>query len=155
MKPGCTLKRLIEYRNETGLFSGDVDNYVQKFLDGMSQGTSQSHYVQASDGRIVLAKNEPLAGGGWVSTHEDVTEQRHVEQERAAIRSHPRFVRLVRAHFAAGGERSAGLQASANVETAAAAADELSRSIGEISRQLTQTSKPMRRGQPTMKSQVS
>lgn len=46
-------------------------------------------------------------------------------------------------------------EASANVETAAAAADELSRSIGEISRQLTQTSKPMRRGQPTMKSQVS
>jgi hypothetical protein len=32
--------------------------------------------VKASDGRIVLAKNEPLPGGGWVSTHEDVTEQR-------------------------------------------------------------------------------
>ena len=87
VKPGCTLKRLIEYRKDTGLFSGDVDSYVQKIFDSMKQGTSQSHYVQASDGRIVLAKNEPLAGGGWVSTHEDVTEQRHAEQERAAIRS--------------------------------------------------------------------
>ena len=27
VKPGCTLKRLIEYRKETGLFSGDVDAY--------------------------------------------------------------------------------------------------------------------------------
>jgi len=42
----------------------------------MALGKSQEHYVQASDGRIVLAKNEPLLGGGWVYTHEDVTEQR-------------------------------------------------------------------------------
>jgi hypothetical protein len=86
VKPGCTLKALIEHRKTTGLFSGDVDSYVRKILDGIAQGKSQAHYVQASDGRIVLAKNEPLPGGGWVSTHEDVTEQRHAEQERAAIR---------------------------------------------------------------------
>src|SRR5689334_23583989 len=41
VKPGCTLKRLIEYRKETGLFSGDVDSYVQKILHAMSQGKSQ------------------------------------------------------------------------------------------------------------------
>jgi hypothetical protein len=177
VKPGCTLKRLIEYRKETGLFSGDVDSYVQKILDGMARGTSQSHYVQASDGRIVLAKNEPLAGGGWVSTHEDVTEQRHAEQERAAIRGQeqrratidtaiasfrPNIEKLLssvsssatamlstaRALFSSSEHTSqraesavqAFNEASANVETAAVAADELSRSIGEISRQLTQTS---------------
>jgi methyl-accepting chemotaxis protein len=177
VKPGCTLKRLIEYRKETGLFSGDVDAYVQKILDAMAQGTSQSHYVQASDGRIVLAKNEPLAGGGWVSTHEDVTEQRHAEQERAASRSQeqrrttidsaiasfrPNIEKLlssVSSSATAMRSTARGLfgssehtsqraesavqafnEASANVETAAVAADELSRSIGEISRQLTQTS---------------
>lgn len=85
VKPGCTIKKLIEYRKATGLFAGDVDSYVQKILDGIAQGKSQQHYVEASDGRIVLAKNEPLPGGGWVSTHEDVTEQRRAEQERAAI----------------------------------------------------------------------
>ena len=37
VKPGCTLKGLIEYRKETGLFSGDVDSYVQKILDAMAQ----------------------------------------------------------------------------------------------------------------------
>ena len=173
--PGCTLKQLIEHRKSTGLFSGDVDSYVQKILDGI--GKSQSHYVQASDGRIVLAKNEPLPGGGWVSTHEDVTEQRHAEQERAAIRSQeqrratidsaitsfrPAVEKLLssvgssatsmrstaRALFDSSEHTSqraesavhAFNEASANVETAAVAADELSRSISEISRQLTQTS---------------
>ena len=87
VKPGCTLKRLIECRKETGLFSGNVDSYVQKIIQSVAEGNSAAHYVEASDGRIVLAKNERLADGGWVSTHEDVTEQHRAEQERAAIQS--------------------------------------------------------------------
>src|SRR6476646_7795233 len=90
VKPGCTLKRLIEYRKETGLFAGDIDSYVKNILEAMSLGKSLEHYVKASDGRIVLAKNEPLPGGGWVSTHEDVTEQRRAEEERSAIRDQER-----------------------------------------------------------------
>ena len=86
VKPGCSLRRLIDYRKETRLFAGEVDSYVKNILDAMAQGKSLEHYVKASDGRIVLAKNEPLPGGGWVSTHEDVTEQCRAEQERAAIR---------------------------------------------------------------------
>ncbi len=177
VKPGCTLKRLIEYRKETGLFSGDVDSYVQKIFDAMTQGKSQAHYVEASDGRIVLAKNEPLPDGGWVSTHEDVTEQRHAEQERAAIRDQeqrratidsaitsfrPTVEKLLssvsnsatamrstaRELFGSSEQTSqraesavhAFHEASTNVETAAVAADELSSSISEISRQLTHTS---------------
>ena len=87
VKPGCTLRELIEHRKDTGLFAGDVDTYLQTTSGRHGQGDSSTpHYVQASDGRIVLAKNEPLPDGGWVSTHEDVTEQRRAEEERAAIR---------------------------------------------------------------------
>ena len=85
VKTGCTLHDLIQHRKDTGLFSGDVDAYCQNIRDGMAKGQSTNVYVQASDGRIVLAKNEPVPGGGWVSTHEDVTEQRRAEEERAAI----------------------------------------------------------------------
>src|SRR5262245_17367395 len=176
VKPGCSLKRLIEYRKETGLFAGEVDSYVNNILDAMAQGKSLEYYVKASDGRIVLAKNEPLPGGGWVSTHEDVTEQRRAEQERAAIRDQeerranidsviesfrPTAEKLLSTvSESATAMRSTALalfgssehtsqraesavqafhEASANVETAAVAADELSRSIAEISRQLTHT----------------
>jgi hypothetical protein len=177
VKPGCTLRQLILHRKETGLFVDDVDAYVQKILDSMKHGTSAPHYVQASDGRIVHAKNEPLPGGGWVSTHEDVTEQRRAEEERAAIRDQEkrrgiideaiasfrplveRLLTSVRDSATAMRSTADALlgssdqtsqraesavhafnEASANVETAAVAADELSRSIAEISRQLTHTS---------------
>jgi PAS domain S-box-containing protein len=177
VKPGCALHELIEHRIATGLLSGDVDTYCKRIMDGISRGESTSHYVQASDGRIVHAKNEPLPGGGWVSTHEDVTEQRRAEEERAAIHDHEQrrtaieaaitsFRPLVeqllsrvsgsatamrstadslfgssgRTSQRADGAVQAFNEASANVETAAVAAEELSHSISEISRQLTHTS---------------
>ena len=177
VQPGCTLVRLLAHRKDTGLFSGDVEPYCRNILEQMKQRKPMQHYVQASDGRIVLAKNQPLPEGGWVSTHEDVTEQRHAEQERAAIREQehrragidaaiatfrPQVEKLLSsvsnsatAMRATAGQllgssdqtsqRAEGAvhafhEASTNVETAAVAANELSHSIAEISRQLTHTS---------------
>ncbi|MGA2567165.1 MAG: PAS-domain containing protein [Pseudolabrys sp.] len=177
VRPGCSLRDLIQHRKETGVFSGDVDSYCQKVFDGAAKGQSTQAYVQASDGRIVLAKNEPLPDGGWVSTHEDVTEQHRAAQERAAINDQEQRRAAIDAAIAAFRPQAEELlssvsdsatamratasallgssdqtsqraesaaqafhEAAANVEIAAVAADELSRSIGEISRQLTHTS---------------
>jgi methyl-accepting chemotaxis protein len=176
VKAGCTLHQLIQHRKETGLFTGDVNTYCQEILDGIRDGTRANFYVEASDGRVVLAKNEPLPEGGWVSTHEDVTEQRRAEEERAAIRDQEQrratielaitsFRPQVEALLTSVSDSAAAMRATAqmlfgsseqtsqraagavqafneastNVETAAVAADELSRSIAEISRQLTHT----------------
>lgn len=177
VRPGCTLRELIQHRKDTGIFSGDVEAYCRQILEGVRGGRSNGNYVPASDGRTVLVKNEPLADGGWLSTHEDVTEQRHVEQERAGNRGleqrrtaidaaivsfRPAVESLLsRVGGSAAAMRStAGAllgfsdqtsqraesavrafnEASTNVETAAVAADELSRSIAEIDRQLNHTS---------------
>jgi methyl-accepting chemotaxis protein len=177
VRPGCSLQELMQHRKETGLFSGDVEAYCRQIFKNIDKGQSTQFYVQSSDGRIVLAKNEPLPGGGWVSTHADVTEQRRAEEERAtsqvqqqqraaidaAIASfRPQAEKLLSSvSGSATAMRSTASAllgfsdqtsqratsaaqafnlASANVETAAVAADELSRSIGEISRQLIHTS---------------
>ena len=177
IKPGCTLRQLIQHRKDTGLLAADIDVYCSEILEGIRKGKSTPFLVQANDGRTVLAKNEPLTGGGWVSTHEDVTEQRQAEQERAAIRDHEQRRAIIDAAIAsfrplvekllsavsgsaAAMRATAGRlfgssdqtsqradsavgafnEASANVETAAVAAEELSHSISEISRQLTHTS---------------
>ncbi len=177
VRPGCSLYDLIRHRKDTGLFIGDADSYSRKIIDAAARGEANHTYVKASDGRSVLAKNEPLPGGGWVSTHEDVTEQIHSEQESAAVHDQERRRVIVDAAIAAfrpqmealltsvsdsasamhataaallgsSGETSrraesavqAFNEASINVETAAVAAEELSRSIAEIGRQLTHTS---------------
>jgi methyl-accepting chemotaxis protein len=177
VRPGITLRQLIEHRKQTGLFTGDIDDYCRKIVEGIRTGNNYAIYVSASDGRIVFAKNEPLPNGGWVSTHEDVTEQRRAEEERSAIHDQEERRAVIDAGITAfrpraetllssvsdsaaamrstasalfgfsdrTTQRSASVlqafnEASINVETAAVAADELSQSIDEISRQLTHTS---------------
>jgi methyl-accepting chemotaxis protein len=90
VRPGCSLHQLIAHRKDTGLFTGDVGSYCRNILDAAARGEANQAYVKASDGRSVLAKNEPLPGAGWVSTHEDVTEQRRAEQETVAIEDQER-----------------------------------------------------------------
>jgi methyl-accepting chemotaxis protein len=82
VKPGCTLRALIEHRKQTGLFAGDPEQYCKDILTGVAAGKTTKWVVEATDGRMVQASNEPMPGGGWVSTHEDITEQRHLRQQR-------------------------------------------------------------------------
>jgi methyl-accepting chemotaxis protein len=85
VKPGCTLRALIEHRRQTGLCTGDPAQYCKEILDGVAAGEISKWTVNASDGRIVHAINVPMADGGWVSTHEDVTEQHRLQEQRDAM----------------------------------------------------------------------
>ncbi len=85
VKPGCTLRRLLEHRKETGLFAGDVEEYCRNILDSVAQGRTLSIEVPDANNRLIRAVNHPMPGGGWVVTHDDVTEQRLAEQQRVII----------------------------------------------------------------------
>jgi len=82
VRPGCTLRQLIEHRKATGLFTGDVEQYCREILDSIKTGKNTKWTVTASDGRVVHAMNHPIPDGGWVSTHEDVTDRVTLERER-------------------------------------------------------------------------
>jgi diguanylate cyclase (GGDEF)-like protein len=78
VKPGCSFRDVIEHRKDTGSFVGDVDEYIDSVL--RDTGRKKMMVIETSDGRFVQIVNEPLADGGWVATHEDVTERRLAEQ---------------------------------------------------------------------------
>ena len=78
LKPGCAFHDVIAHRKATGSFVGDVDEYCTAVLSGIGQRNAS--VIETSDGRSIQIVNEPLADGGWVATHEDITERRRVEQ---------------------------------------------------------------------------
>ena len=41
--------------------------------------------MKSKDGRLISVTNRPMAGGGWVATHEDITERRDAERERISM----------------------------------------------------------------------
>jgi len=78
VKPGCSFQDIIAHRNATGSFEGDVERYVELVLRDVTQRNAM--VITTSDGRFVQVVNEPLADGGWVATHEDITERRRAEE---------------------------------------------------------------------------
>ena len=85
VKPGCTLTALLEYRIANGSFSHDAAEYRQTLVSAMAQGKTITAEVKSATGRVIAVSNRPTAGGGWVATHEDITERRDAERERAAM----------------------------------------------------------------------
>ena len=97
VKPGCTLSDLLRLRKAAGTFKGDPDRYVAKLVDAdgnfkgdpdrqmarmFDEGKVETKVMELPDGRTVSIINQSMPGGGWVSTHEDITERRRAELER-------------------------------------------------------------------------
>ena len=78
IKPGCSFRDVIAHRKARGSFVGDEDEYIASVLRDVDR--QQIHIIETPDGRWIQIVNEPLVGGGWVATHEDITERRRAEQ---------------------------------------------------------------------------
>jgi len=88
VKPGCHLRDLLKHRAELGSFSGDVDEYVARLRSGIAEGKTFNQVVNLPDGRAFSVVNKPIAGGGWLATHEDVTERQRSEDRIAHMARH-------------------------------------------------------------------
>ncbi|HWL19529.1 MAG TPA: EAL domain-containing protein [Bradyrhizobium sp.] len=78
IKPGCSFRDVIAHRKARGSFVGDEDEYIASVLRDVDR--QQIHIIETPDGRWIQIVNEPLVDGGWVATHEDITERRRAEQ---------------------------------------------------------------------------
>jgi methyl-accepting chemotaxis protein len=176
VRPGRTLAELLEFRIANGSFAREPNQYRHELVSAMAAGKTTHTEVNSATGRVVSVINRPMAGGGWVATHEDISDRRDAERERASMQEQQQrrsaieqaiaaFRRRVEDHLStvadgamamrstattllassaetsqrAEGAVSTSNEASTNVDTAAVAADELSNSIEEISRQLAKT----------------
>jgi diguanylate cyclase (GGDEF)-like protein len=87
-RPGVSLATMLQQRAEMGSFSGDADAYVIYLMDALAQGKIVTRVMELPDGRTISVVNHPMLGGGWVATHEDITERRRAEQQIAHMARH-------------------------------------------------------------------
>ena len=80
IQPETSLRDIIIYRANKGLFTGNVDDFMVDTLDRIAKGKPSVRDMSLEDGRVIRVSEQPMAGGGWVSTHEDFTEQRRAER---------------------------------------------------------------------------
>jgi GGDEF domain-containing protein/PAS domain-containing protein len=84
IRSGCSLKELLDHRVATGTYyAHDAEKDLVEILAAASQGKVFGKIVRLRDGRIIRLSNHPIEGGGWVSTHEDVTAEMRAEERIA------------------------------------------------------------------------
>ena len=88
VQPGCTLRDLLNNRIQVGTFSGDPVDYVARLEECIVEGQVFSKTTKIADGRIISLVNKPIFGGGWLSTHEDITERQCAEERIGHMARH-------------------------------------------------------------------
>jgi diguanylate cyclase (GGDEF)-like protein len=78
VKPGCALVDLLKHRTTRGSFKGDPELYLAELQKLLKAGKTITRIVPSGDGRTIAVINSPTPNGGWVATHEDITEQRAI-----------------------------------------------------------------------------
>jgi methyl-accepting chemotaxis protein len=82
--PGRALREVLELRRRNGTFSGDADKYVRDCIARAAQGKAISTADEMKNGRIIALASRAMRDGGWVDTHEDITERRRAAIKRSA-----------------------------------------------------------------------
>jgi methyl-accepting chemotaxis protein len=100
-KPGRSLRELFDQRARAGTFKGDIDRHLGEILQRMREGKPSDSIVEIGEGRVYAISNRPMAGRGWVSTHQDITAQRRQDQERERLAAHEQRRVAVDAEIAA------------------------------------------------------
>ena len=78
---GCGIRDLLRARQLAGTFPHDMAQYEKDLLASLARGKAFTINIELPDGRSIAVVNTPTAGGGWVATHEDVTERKRAERE--------------------------------------------------------------------------
>jgi diguanylate cyclase (GGDEF)-like protein/PAS domain S-box-containing protein len=88
VRPGVTMRDIITHSMARGNFQSlSVDELLDRHAERLRKGEYVTHRHLA-DGRIFKVVYQPMPHGGWVATHEDVTERHKAEQHIAHMAHH-------------------------------------------------------------------
>jgi diguanylate cyclase (GGDEF)-like protein len=88
-KPGTPFRAIVEHRIAGGLHAGaSPEDYVRDVLGTVAEHRQITKVRELNDGRVIAIKQHPMPDGGWISTHEDITEYRRIEARMAHMARH-------------------------------------------------------------------
>ncbi len=88
VKPGQRFRQILESRIANSFYTcNDPEKYIQERCSAVIEDTASMKVQELSDGRFIAISHQPMPDGGWLATHEDITELRRIE-ERLAHQAH-------------------------------------------------------------------
>jgi diguanylate cyclase (GGDEF)-like protein len=94
VKPGTTVGQIFEYRLANGSYNVQDKKFVNLWVDDLDkkgsriQGPAESRIHELADGRVISISVQQMTNDGLVVTHQDITEQRRMEERISHIAHH-------------------------------------------------------------------
>ena len=89
IKPGMHFRDILLRRIATGAFvGGDPEEYIRERLVSVEERVFRVKVHQLADGRSVALYHRPMPGGGWLATHDDITNIRRIEAQITHMAHH-------------------------------------------------------------------
>jgi diguanylate cyclase (GGDEF)-like protein len=85
---GTPLQRILDHRASIGCSPIDMATYYDVIWEAELAGSVRSTKIALQDGRTVRIAHNPMASGGYVATHEDITEAVRAEEQIRFMGSH-------------------------------------------------------------------
>jgi diguanylate cyclase (GGDEF)-like protein/PAS domain S-box-containing protein len=85
---GRSLLDLFKHRKAQGEFAGDPEEFFARVIADARAGKSATRVLETPNGAVLRVVDEPMAGGGWVATFEDITEMRKAEAQITYLARH-------------------------------------------------------------------
>jgi len=81
VRPGTAIKQILQSRANNGTAQESRESNIDQWADEIKERKQYQSTVKLTDGRYISVVHRSMSGGGWVSTHEDVTVRRREEEE--------------------------------------------------------------------------
>jgi PAS domain S-box-containing protein len=78
--PGTTLHTILQHRIAKSNAPDDYESYINDRINEVTVNKPYQITNRLCDGRYISVVHRPMADGGWVATHEDVTEAKRRER---------------------------------------------------------------------------
>lgn len=94
LKPGTQLDDILGHLFDEGMQAGaNREDYIRWRREVISRGEYGKN-IHELNGRTIMMQHHPMKDGGWVTTHEDITEQRQHEERIRHLARHDALTQL-------------------------------------------------------------
>jgi diguanylate cyclase (GGDEF)-like protein len=89
VRPGMTLAEIVDHRYKAGTVPDMTSAEYLEWRNSIAHADEASETITVlKDGRTLSIHHEPMPDGGWVATHEDISEQRRAQAEIERLARH-------------------------------------------------------------------